>query len=77
MKENINLLALIIFFNIFSLGDCDCIKPKETTSSTNQTCVMGNCIDGQCVCFVGWTDTFCDHCHGRVLLNKSSGKLLL
>ncbi|XP_013386295.1 attractin-like isoform X2 [Lingula anatina] len=47
--------------------------PADSKENCDVSCENGNCKNGKCVCFPGWTGTSCQSCGGRVRLTDPSG----
>ena len=65
---------------IFLLAMCEPIYCSCTSGPTNNgkgsSCVMGECIEGTCVCEDHWTGSFCEQCPKRSLLQNFNGKIV-
>nr|CAB3224709.1 attractin-like protein 1 [Phallusia mammillata] len=63
-------LCNMMFGHVLSFcHNTDIVASKNEESK----CFMGTCTNSTCICTNGWGGSLCDYCHGRVMVNQSSG----
>lgn len=66
------LLALVVDSFLFPSINAVLESQRALTATKSSTpCMVGQYINGQCVCPPGWTGPFCEHCFGRQKLDNS------
>ena len=63
-RQNATVIALIIVVFV-KISSIDSLSLCENTQQL-KVCGEGDCVNGTCICFPGWTGEFCEQCHGRI-----------
>eukprot|EP00106_Octopus_bimaculoides_P002004 XP_014769446.1 PREDICTED: attractin-like protein 1 [Octopus bimaculoides] len=61
-----HLLFLVLVASNSSLSTC-------SRKRNDSNCYQGECRNGTCQCYIGWTGNYCDHCLGRQNLISMTG----
>ncbi|GAB1604315.1 attractin-like protein 1 isoform X2 [Argonauta hians] len=71
ISRSLDYLLGLILCHLLFLG---LVAPNSSLSLCGDyNCYQGECRNGVCQCYLGWTGDYCDHCSGRQNLHSMTG----